>query len=65
MAWRIWGRKKSEDESDGLMGMRLGSAGHEKDSSVGGAQAGPGNPFQTTLDQYHNPNGRLNASSNF
>jgi hypothetical protein len=65
VAWRIWGRKKSEDESDGLMGFRTGSAGHEKDGSVGGVAAGPSNPFQTTLDQYHNPNGRVNASSNF
>jgi hypothetical protein len=63
VAWRIWGRKKNEDESDGLMGFRSGSAGHEKSSSVSGN--GPANPFQSTLENYHNPARNVNASSNF
>jgi hypothetical protein len=64
VAWRIWGRKKREEEGDGLMGFRTGSAGHEKTSSVSGtAQA---NPFQSTLENYHNPaRNNVNASSNF
>jgi len=64
VAWRIWGRKKSSDEGDGLMGFQTGSAGHEKTGSVGGtAQA---NPFQSTLENYHNPaRTNVNASSNF
>jgi len=65
VAWRIWGRKKNEEEGDGLMGFRTGSAGHEKTSSVSGA-TGQANPFQSTLENYHNPaRGNVNASSNF
>jgi len=63
VAWRIWGRKKNEDESDGLMGFRSGSAGHEKSNSISGN--GPQNPFQSTLENYHNPARNVNASSNF
>lgn len=64
VAWRIWGRKKNNDESDGLMGFRGGSAPGEKPV---GAAAGPqANPFQSTLETYHNPaRGNVNASSNF
>jgi len=65
VAYRIWGRKKNEDESDGLMGFRTGSAGHEKTGSLSSPGVPPANPFQTTLDQYHNPNRHVNASSNF
>jgi hypothetical protein len=63
VAWRIWGRKKSEDEDDGLMGFRGGSSGHEKSGSMSGT--GPTNPFQSTLENYHNPTKQVNASSNF
>jgi len=63
VAWRIWGRKKNEDEGDGLMGYRAGSSGQEKDGSISTAPSS--NPFQTTLDQYHAPNRPVNASSNF
>jgi hypothetical protein len=62
VAWRIWGRRKNEDESDGLMGFRSGSAGHEKSNSVSGNAP---NPFQSTLENYHNPARNVNASSNF
>ena len=62
VVWRIWGRSKKEDESDGLMGFRGGSSGHEKSGSVGAA--GTANPFQSTLENYHNP-ATVNASSNF
>jgi hypothetical protein len=62
VAWRIWGRKKNDDDSDGLMGFRTGSGGHEKDNS--GNAVAP-NPFQSTLENYHNPARPVNASSNF
>jgi hypothetical protein len=63
VAWRIWGRKKSNDDDDGLMGFRSGSAGQEKTSNVSAAGT---NPFQSTLENYHNPaRGNVNASSNF
>jgi len=68
VAWRIWGRKKIDDDDDGLMGFRTGSAGHEKSGSVSGTGSAGGmggNPFVTTLDQYHAPKGPVNASSNF
>lgn len=66
VAWRIWGRKKNEDENDGLMGFtRAGSSGgHEKSNSLGGGSASA-NPFQSTLENYHNPAKNVNASSNF
>ena len=58
VAWRIWGRKgNSTDESAGLM--HSGRPGHEKNSSVDNS------PFKSTLDQYHNPAGRVNQSANF
>lgn len=65
VAWRIWGRKKSQDDDDGLMGYRGGSSGkgHEKSNSV--SAAGAPNPFQSTLEGYHNPTRNVNASSNF
>jgi len=65
VAWRIWGRSKKSDDSDGLMGFRVGTgSGHEKNVSLGGA-GGADNPFQRTLESYHNPNNTVNASSNF
>ncbi|CAL3972179.1 unnamed protein product, partial [Diplocarpon coronariae] len=64
VAFRIWGRKKKNDESDGLM--EFGDhPRHEK--TGGGPVPGGTNPFQSTLENYHNParNGNVNASSNF
>jgi len=60
VAWRVWGRKRTEpEEHDDLMGTAYG---HEKSSSTGGPAA---NPFQSTLESYHNPARGVNASSNF
>jgi len=64
VAYRIWGRKKDNDDDDGLMGFRGGSAGQEKTGSQSGGAA-MGNPFQSTLENYHNPAKQVNASSNF
>lgn len=59
VAWRIWGKKKNNgDDDDDLMGNN--GRGHEQTSSVG-----DNSPFKSTLDQYHNPAGRVNAASNF
>lgn len=63
MAYRIWGRKKDNDDDDGLMGFRQGSSGHEKTGSQ--SQNSTANPFQSTLENYHNPAKQVNASSNF
>lgn len=64
VAWRIWGRKKSEDDGDDLMAYsRPETSGHEKSGSS--SAAGTSNPFQSTLENYHNPAKQVNASSNF
>lgn len=65
VAWRIWGRKKHNEENDGLMDYDMSASGgaekSERGSSAGGAQR---TPFQSTLENYHQPN-QVNASSNF
>ena len=60
VAWRIWGRNRRSNDEDDLMDSQPGSSGHEKTSSLSG-----NSPFPSTLDQYHNPAGPVNASSNF
>ncbi|KAG6038465.1 hypothetical protein E4U41_004148 [Claviceps citrina] len=65
VAWRIWGRKKHGDEHDVLMDYAMISPGiaekSERVSSGGGTQL---NPFQSTLENYHQPS-HVNPSSNF
>ncbi|KAF4977008.1 hypothetical protein FZEAL_6408 [Fusarium zealandicum] len=81
VAWRIWGRKKQNDEADGLMdynennGSLSGINGGYSNSSYNGIEkaepvsaggTGPQRtPFQSTLDNYHQPAPPVNASSNF
>ncbi|MCJ1304154.1 hypothetical protein MMC08_006966 [Hypocenomyce scalaris] len=60
VAWRIWGRKSHSNDEDDLMDSQPGSSGHQKTSSISG-----NSPFRSTLDQYHNPAGPVNTSSNF
>jgi hypothetical protein len=58
VAWRIWGNRKSTlDEDDDLMG--TSAHGHKVTDSADNS------PFKSTLDQYHNPAGRVNAAANF
>lgn len=57
VAYRVWGRKKNEDEDD------LYDPNQHEDKSKTSSVTGQ-NPFSTTLDQYHNP-GRVNTASNF
>ncbi|KAG5927034.1 hypothetical protein E4U42_002683 [Claviceps africana] len=65
VAWRIWGRKKHSEEHDVLMEYDLSSPGaaekSERGSSVAGTQR---TPFQSTLENYHQPT-QVNPSSNF
>ncbi|EKD16832.1 uncharacterized protein L3040_001115 [Drepanopeziza brunnea f. sp. 'multigermtubi'] len=66
VAFRIWGRKRNNEENDGLMSMGyVGNPGHEKTGST--STPGTTNPFQSTLENYHDParQGNVNASSNF
>lgn len=65
VAFRIWGKKKQTEEADGLMSYGPAtSSGPEKLGSSNGSGAPP-NPFQSTLENYHNPARNVNASSNF
>uniref|UniRef100_A0A1Y1L9R2 Mid2 domain-containing protein n=1 Tax=Photinus pyralis TaxID=7054 RepID=A0A1Y1L9R2_PHOPY len=67
VAWRIWGRKKHSEENDGLMAYDMSATGGmektERGSSAGGAHT-QRSPFQSTLENYHQP-GQVTASSNF
>ncbi|OAQ67040.1 Mid2-like cell wall stress sensor [Pochonia chlamydosporia 170] len=67
VAWRIWGRKKHNEENDGLMDYDMSTTGgvekSERGSSAGGTHP-QRTPFQSTLENYHQP-GQVNASSNF
>lgn len=72
VAWRVWGRRKQTEESDGLMDYDMSAGGFEKqDLSYAGAghqasqsQSQQQTPFKATLEGYHQP-GHVNASSNF
>lgn len=66
VAFRIWGRKKQAEESDGLMDYNA-SSGVEKSEprTSGGGSGSQRNPFQSTLENYHQPTGPVNASANF
>lgn len=67
VGYRIWGRRRHNEENDGLMDYNMGTGGvekHEPSGSVAGSQAQHPSPFQSTLENYHQP-GQVNASSNF
>ncbi|CEJ93592.1 hypothetical protein VHEMI09170 [[Torrubiella] hemipterigena] len=70
VAWRVWGRRKQTEESDGLMDYDMSAGGFEKqDLSYAGAgqqasQQQHQTPFKSTLEDYHKP-GQVTASSNF
>lgn len=58
VCWRIWGKKKRvvDDDADLIAG--TGSA-------LGDKPQNGSSPFQSNLEQYHNPGGRPNAAANF
>jgi hypothetical protein len=68
VAWRIWGRKKHQEENDGLMD--YGSTVDSKPDTSGGASGVGGgsmasrSPFQSTLESYHAPT-QVNTAANF
>ncbi|KAI5464582.1 hypothetical protein BGZ63DRAFT_421591 [Mariannaea sp. PMI_226] len=77
VAWRIWGRKKINDEADGLMDFNINNNSTSYHSGYGPVEKGEPaslghegpaprrtSPFQNTLDNYHQPT-PVNASSNF
>ena len=61
--WRMSARKRNaartDEDADLMSGTAVGTGAREKAPSPHG-----GTPFQSTLDQYHNP-GPVNAASNF
>ncbi|KAK4154827.1 hypothetical protein C8A00DRAFT_32347 [Chaetomidium leptoderma] len=59
VAWRIWGRKKNQEENDGLMD--YGSTVDKPDTS---GSIGGRTPFQSTLESYHAPT-QVNTAANF
>jgi len=61
VAFRIWGRKKQQEENDGLMD--YGSVGTAEKPDTVGSQSGR-TPFQSTLESYHAP-GQVNQAANF
>lgn len=75
VAWRIWGRKKQAEEADGLMDFNdtPSTAYHsgygpveKSEPGSAGRDSGPrATPFQSTLENYHQPTAPVNASSNF
>lgn len=59
VAWRIWGRKRHQEESDGLMAY----AGAPEKPDTGGSMSAR-TPFQSTLESYHAPT-QVNTAANF
>jgi hypothetical protein len=59
VAWRIWGRKKHQDENDGLMDYSTAADKPDTGSSMAGRT-----PFQSTLESYHAPT-QVNTAANF
>ncbi|KAK0669590.1 hypothetical protein QBC41DRAFT_107093 [Cercophora samala] len=60
VAWRIWGKKKQQEEQDTLMDDY--SAVGEKPDTIGSTSTRT--PFQSTLESYHAPT-QVNTASNF
>lgn len=58
VCWRMWGKKKRVTEDDADLMAGTGSALGDKSHSSA-------SPFQSNLEQYHNPGGRPNAAANF
>ncbi|KAG6010446.1 hypothetical protein E4U21_006447 [Claviceps maximensis] len=67
VAWRIWGRKKHSEEHDVLMDYDMSSSPGAAEKSERGSSSAGGTqrtPFQSTLEDYHQPS-QVNPSSNF
>lgn len=69
-AWRIWGRRRANEENDGLMGYNNGAEGKSEVGGLGptATTAGAGSsrsPFTDTLESYHGPTAKPNTAANF
>lgn len=60
VCWRMWGRKKRVTEDDDDLMANTGAALGDKPPPTYQSS-----PFQSNLEQYHNPGGRPNAAANF
>ncbi|KAJ6788026.1 hypothetical protein PWT90_06221 [Aphanocladium album] len=65
VAYRIWGRRKHSEENDGLMSYNMSTNGYEKHEPSNSISSTQRTPFQSTLENYHQPQSNVNASSNF
>jgi len=58
--WRVWGRKRHQLDDDEDIMSSTTAHDSEMRQNAGGAA-----PFQSTLDQYHQPPRNVNAAANF
>lgn len=65
VAYRIWGRRRHSEENDGLMSYDMSTNGYEKHEPSNSVSSTQRTPFQSTLENYHQPQSNVNASSNF
>ena len=63
VAWRVWGRKKTAEDSDGLINYDPATGMEKSDAGSVSAVGSTRSPFQSTLENYHRPT--HNASANF
>lgn len=63
VVWRVWGRKRTPEETDGLMDSYHTPYRQAEKTEMGGT-ANSRTPFQSTLESYHAP-ANVNTASNF
>ncbi|KAK4130122.1 hypothetical protein BT67DRAFT_241598 [Trichocladium antarcticum] len=59
VAWRIWGRKRNQEENDVLM-----DYGNQAETAEPAGSMAGRTPFQSTLESYHAPT-QVNTAANF
>lgn len=62
VAWRIWGRKKNQEEVDNSFGTSAYNVAEKPEPVAGSTNSRT--PFQSTLESYHAPT-QVNTASNF
>ncbi|KAL8387357.1 hypothetical protein RB595_009963 [Gaeumannomyces hyphopodioides] len=62
VAWRVWGRKRNQEEAEGAFGPSYSPA--EKPDQQQPSSQSSRTPFQSTLESYHAPT-QVNTASNF
>lgn len=62
VAWRVWGRKKNQEEVDNSFGTSAYNVAEKPEPVAGSTNSRT--PFQSTLESYHAPT-QVNTASNF